>query len=210
MARLACVIEIEVFADIVCPFAYVGLRRWVERRQELGRDDVRLRVRAWPLEVVNGSPMDPVATAHKVAELQRQVAPKLFAHFDPDNFPVTTLPALALTNAAYRKDIITGESVALRLRTLLFDEGRNISQRDVLDGVARQFELPTVTGADTEAVLADHREGVERGVVGSPFFFLPGREGAFCPSLDISRRGDRLDIEFDRARFDELTEACFD
>jgi predicted DsbA family dithiol-disulfide isomerase len=203
------VIEIEVFADIVCPFAHVGLRRWVERRQQLGRDDVRLRVRAWPLEIVNGVPMDPGAMAHKVQELREQVAPDLFAGFDRHNFPVTTLPALALTHAAYRKDIITGESVALRLRTLLFDEGRNISQPEVLDGVARQFELPRVTGEDTAAVLADHRVGVERGVIGSPFFFVAGRDGVFCPSLDVSRSGDHLDIVFDQEHFDELTEACF-
>src|SRR6478735_6336015 len=40
---------IEVFADVRCPFAHVGLRRLVERRRALGRDDVRLVVRAWPM-----------------------------------------------------------------------------------------------------------------------------------------------------------------
>ena len=28
---------IEVFADVTCPFTHVGLRRFVERRGELGR-----------------------------------------------------------------------------------------------------------------------------------------------------------------------------
>jgi hypothetical protein len=47
---------VEVFADVGCPFAHVGLRRFVERRDELGRDDVVLWVRAWPLELVNARP----------------------------------------------------------------------------------------------------------------------------------------------------------
>ena len=48
---------IEVFADISCPFTHVGLRRLVEERARLGRDDVVLHVRAWPLELVNGAPI---------------------------------------------------------------------------------------------------------------------------------------------------------
>ena len=50
---------LEVFADVCCPFTHVGLRRIVRRRAELGRDDVVLVVRAWPLELVNGVPLDP-------------------------------------------------------------------------------------------------------------------------------------------------------
>ena len=33
---------VEVFADVLCPFAHVGIRRFVERRHAAGRDDVRL------------------------------------------------------------------------------------------------------------------------------------------------------------------------
>lgn len=201
--------EIEVFADIVCPFAHVGLRRWVARRDELGRHDVRLRIRAWPLELINGVPMDPVAVDHKVDDLRRQVAPQLFAGFDATTFPTTSLPALALTHAAYRRDLATGEAVALGLRRLLFDEGRNIAERAVLDELAASLEVPAVTDADAAAVLADHREGVERGVVGSPYFFTPDGEGVFCPTLDISRAGDHLAIDFDTAHFDALVDACF-
>ena len=90
-------IEIEVFADIVCPFAHVGLARWVAERDRLGRSDVRLRVRAWPLELVNGAPMDPAMVAHKVADLRRRVAPTLFDRFDPAAFPTSSLGGLALT-----------------------------------------------------------------------------------------------------------------
>src|SRR5262245_18171405 len=45
---------IEVFADVVCPFTHVGLRRLVGYRERAQREDVAIRVRAWPLELVNG------------------------------------------------------------------------------------------------------------------------------------------------------------
>ena len=50
---------VEVFADVLCPFTHVGLPRFVDRRRALGRADVTLQVRAWPLEIVNGQPLDP-------------------------------------------------------------------------------------------------------------------------------------------------------
>lgn len=65
---------IEVFADVVCPFTHVGLRRLVERRHELGSSAV-LRVRAWPLELVNGEPLAADVVAEEVRELREQVAP---------------------------------------------------------------------------------------------------------------------------------------
>jgi len=203
------VTEITVFADIVCPFAHVGLHRWAAHRDRLGRHDVRLLVRAWPLEIVNGTPMDPDAMQHKVDALRRQVAPELFAGFDAARFPATSLPALALTHAAYRVGAATGEAVALHMRRLLFDEGADISERSVLAEVGRAFGLPEVTDADAEAVLADHRDGVRLGVVGSPHFFLPDGQNAFCPTLDISRRDGELDIHFDTARFDVVAAEMF-
>ncbi|MCC6183750.1 MAG: disulfide bond formation protein DsbA, partial [Microthrixaceae bacterium] len=57
---------IEVFADVTCPFTHVGLRRMVAARQAQGRDDVVLRVRSWPLEVVNGAPLDAAFVAEEV------------------------------------------------------------------------------------------------------------------------------------------------
>ena len=85
---------IEVFADVACPFTHVGLRRLVERRDELGRTDVRLRVRAWPLEVVNGEPLDPAFIEEEVDDIRAQVAPDLFTGFRRGAFPASTLSLL--------------------------------------------------------------------------------------------------------------------
>ena len=92
---------VEVYADVACPFTHVGLRRFVERRAELGRDDVPLWVRAWPLEIVNGEPLDPHFIAEEVDDIREQVAPTLFAGFVERSFPASSLPALTLAAAAY-------------------------------------------------------------------------------------------------------------
>ena len=90
---------IEVFADVGCPLTHVGLRRFVERRAELGRDDIVLHVRAWPLEIVNKRPLDPAFIAEEVGEIREQVAPDLFVGLGEASFPASSLPALALAAA---------------------------------------------------------------------------------------------------------------
>ena len=64
---------IEVFADVWCPFTHVGLREVAAMRQRLGRSDLVIRVRAWPLELVNGTGLDPIATRSHVEHLREQV-----------------------------------------------------------------------------------------------------------------------------------------
>ncbi len=200
---------IEVFADIVCPFTHVGLQRLVERRRQLDRDDVRLLVRALPLELINGEPMDPEAVAAKVASLREQVSPELFVGFDPSRFPSTSLPALALTNAGYRRAPATGEAVALELRRLVFDAGVDVSRPEVLAGVAERHGIETGDPVDEAAVLADLEESRQRGVIGSPHFFIPGGESLFCPTLELARTGDALDIALDIERFGRLVDSSF-
>ena len=177
---------LEVFADVVCPFAYVGLRELLQRRAALGRDDVRLVVRAWPLELVNGKAVDPHFIGEEIDEIRPQVAPDAFAGFDPTQFPHSSLPALALTAAAYDRDLATGEAVAMALRHLLFEAGRDVADPAVLAEVAARFDLPDPATLGDAAPRAEWRDGQQRGVVGSPHFFLAG-ESWFCPVLDISR-----------------------
>jgi predicted DsbA family dithiol-disulfide isomerase len=177
---------IEVFADIWCPFAHVGLRAMVSRRRTLGLDDLQLWIRAWPLELVNGKPLDAGEVAEEVADLRAQVAPDLFAGFDESTFPTTSLPALALAASAYRRNIRTGEQVSLALRNALFEERRDISDAGLLASIARSYGIDDASPDDDETVRNDWRDGQRRGVKGSPHFFCGG-VSAFCPALDISK-----------------------
>jgi len=200
---------LEVFADVWCPFAHVGLRLVRARLQDLlGANGVSLRVRAWPLELVNGRPLDPQTTAHHVADLRAQLGNGWFAGFDPSAFPDTTLPALAVAAAAYRSGRAVGERVSMALRDALFEEGRNVADPEVLLAIADQHGV-MVEPVDQQAVLADWRDGQLRSVKGSPHFFC-GRTGMFCPSLTIERqRGGALRIAPDRERLERFIDQCF-
>ena len=199
---------IDVFADIGCPFTHLGLVRFVTRRAELGRDDVDLRVRAWPLELVNGAPLDPDFIAEEVDDLREQVAPDQFRGFDRDAFPSTSLPALALASAAYALDDRTGERVSLALRDLVFEQGVDVTDETVLRQVADDHGVPA-DSIDPQRVIDEHRDGVRRGVIGSPHFFTPAGD-FFCPALDIHRDEDgHLHIQPRVESFEAFLAGCF-
>ncbi len=199
--------EVTVFADVVCPFAYIGLTRLLERRHQLGRDDVRLRVRAWPLELVNGRPVDGAFIAEEIDEVAPQVAPDLFGGFDPAKFPASSLPALALTAVAYERGPDKGERVAMEVRRRLFELGQDVGDPAVLRQIADEVGVAVPT--DVEPALAEWRLGQELGVVGSPHFFVGG-ESVFCPVLDISRDAEHhLHVHVDRAAMEHLVALCF-
>ena len=199
---------IEVFADIWCPFTHVGLRLVADRRLVRRRGDIAIRVRAWPLELVNGGPLDASRVEHHVRELRDQVAPDMFRGFAPTTFPETTLPALSLAACAYAASDAVGEAVSFELRDALFEHGLNISDPYVLREIAREHRLGIPTEQDQAAVLADWHEGERRGVRGSPHFYCNGRD-VFCPSLDISHDEEQLRLSKDLPALDSFLDACF-
>jgi len=191
---------IEVFADIWCPFAHVGLRIVLAERERRGRTDVPLVVRSWPLELVNGAPMNPERTAEHVHHLREQLVPDLFIDFDPSHFPTTTLPALALVRGAYRVSNQLGEIASLAVRDELFERGHDIADRAVLNALAARLGIPEADDSDRSGVIADWEDGKQRGVVGSPHFFC-GEHAAFCPSLQITKvDGSGPHISIDRTK----------
>lgn len=199
---------VEVFADVTCPFAHVGLRRFVALRTSLGISRPILRVRAWPLELVNGEPLEPGVVAQHVTELREQVAPDLFAGFARDVVPASSMPALELVAGAYERGDLTGERVSLRVRDALFERGLDISDADVLAGIASSEGVSIDPDEAALIVLRDYEEGRRREVRGSPEFFLDGR-GWYCPSLHIEKVGGSLRIEPDVETVDAFLAACF-
>jgi predicted DsbA family dithiol-disulfide isomerase len=191
----AAALVVEVFAEVGCPFTHVVLRRFVAERKARGRaSDVLLRLKAWPLELVNGRPMSSSAVAVEVAAIRAQVEPTMFSGFAASAFPRSTMAALAFAADAAAKDLAAGESVSLELRDRLFERGEDISSNRVL------FELATAHGlavppadfdeVDRSAVRAEHEEGRARGVAGSPHFFV-GDDDFFCPAHTIEHTPER-------------------
>ena len=199
---------IEVFADIWCPFAHVGLRTIEELRAGVGRSDVAIWVRAWPRELVNGAGLDPAATWEHAEDLRDQVAPNLFSRLDVARFPTSTLEALALANRAYRTDLQVGERVSFALRDALFEEGRDISDPVTLEYLAHDLGVVMPDESDRAAVLADWDEGGQRGVLGSPHFFC-GDTDMFCPSLNFTKDPvEGLSVVRDVSRLTAFAERC--
>ena len=192
-----------MFADISCPFTHAGLRRLVAAREGRG-SHVPIRVRAWPLEWVNGRPLDPDDVAAEVAALRRAVVPDLFAGFDPAALPRTTIPALGLAAAAYQLGDDAGEGVSLRLREALFEEGRDLTDPVELRAIGLEFGVEPLPGPAAEAaVRADWELGRTRNVRGSPHFFVGTRDW-FCPSLRVSHVGSAFDVSLDSAALDDF------
>lgn len=201
--------EIEVFADVSCPFTHVALTRLVAQRTELGRAEPLLRVRAWPLEAINGQPPGAEMVVPEIEALRGGVAPDLFVGFDPARLPSTTRPALASTAAALRVGPVEGERFALAVRHALFEEGRDVVDEAVLAELRDAHGVPAPTAADHASIDADHAEGVQRGVQGSPHFFAGG-DSFFCPSLDIHHDDDTgYTVRFDPEGFARFTAAAF-
>lgn len=199
---------VEVFADVTCPFAHVGLRRFVARRQEVSGSRPVLRVRAWPLELVNGKPLESSAVARHVEELREQVAPDLFRGFDSDLVPASSMRALELVAAAYDVDDSVGERVSLVVRDALFEHGIDLGNPEVLAGIAATEGITVNAGDAKRIVLHDYDEGKRRQVRGSPEFFIDGK-GWYCPSLNIEKVGDALRIEPDIEKVEAFLAACF-
>jgi predicted DsbA family dithiol-disulfide isomerase len=200
---------LEVFADVCCPFTHAGIHRLLVARAER-HADVALVVRAWPLEWVNGEPLDPGHVAREVAALRAQVAPELFAGFDRSAFPPTSIPAFGLAAAAYDRGTAIGEAVSLALRDAVFEHGLDVAEDDVLATIGRAHGLEPPDEAWTRArVESDRAEGARRGVVGSPHFFVGGR-GEFCPALRIRATDDGgFDVATDDARLAAFLDDAF-
>ena len=182
---------VDVFAEVGCPFTHVVLRRFVAERQARGKTgDVVLRVKAWPLELVNQRAMSAAGIAVEVAASRAQVEPAMFSGFTAASFPRTTIPAMALAAAAAEVSDAAGEAVSLALRDRLFERGEDIGSTRVLFEVATAHGVPVPPAdpdqLDRTAVLAEHADGQDRGVTGSPHFFV-GDQAFFCPGLKVER-----------------------
>ena len=176
---------IEVFADITCPFAHVGLKEVVRHVAAMDHP-IDVIVRAWPLEWVNGSPLDADAVAVKARALDEQLGVHEFSGLRADRWPATTVPALNLAASGYERDAVTGLAVSLELRAALFEEGVDIADGDELGSIAAAHDLARPDTQPSDAVRHDYDEGQARGVQGSPHFFV-GNDGFFCPALDLGK-----------------------
>ena len=187
---------VEVYADITCPFAHVGLKRVIQHVREMS-EPADVIVRAWPLEWVNGAPLAYDAVLVKARALTEQLGVSDFDGLRAEAWPSSTIPALELAGAASARDHATGLAVSLDLRAALFERGEDISDPQVLAALAAAHGLTPPPAGSSAAVQADYDGGRARGVQGSPHFFVAS-DDFFCPALDLGHDdGGHLTARFD-------------
>ena len=188
---------IEVFAEIACPFTHACLQTIVGERERRETNVPRLRIRAWPLELVNGRPMSPKRVAEEIAALRAQVAPQMFRGQDATLVPSSAIAAFGLAASAYRRSDEIGEAVSLALRTALFEEGRDLLDDTVLSEIGAPFRVEPLSLHDAAAAVdADWQAGSARGAKGSPHFFCGDREW-FSPSLVVEKHDGSITVRRD-------------
>ncbi len=187
---------VEVYADITCPFTHVGLKRVMQHVSEMS-EPAEVIVRAWPLEWINGAPLDIDAVLVKAKALTDQLGVDDFTGLQADAWPASTIPALNLAASAYERNAATGLAVSLELRAALFEHGDDVGDPAVLARIAAAHELPAPTSETSDAVQSDYDGGLARGVKGSPHFFVAS-DDFFCPALDLGHDADgHLTARFD-------------
>jgi len=158
--------ELWEWAEYYCPWCYVAAVR-LHRVMPEYRGRVKLRQRAFPLEIYGGGPPDRNELELEIWLAALQEPEAVFKPFKED-WPSTTLPAFEAAWCAFQQDETVGHDFDLRIRKAFFSEGRNIGQREVLLELAReagldidQFNQLFNSGNARTAVLEEGRLGKE-------------------------------------------------
>src|SRR5262249_48936799 len=133
---------IQVWSDLLCPFAYVALLRLRRARERLGLHGiVRLEHRTFPLELFNG-PHPRRGTDTEAVGLGQIEPDAQFRGWSAadDLHPPPVLVAAEAAMAASAQSLEAGEALDLALRRAFWTRSRSISHRKVILEVAG--ELP--------------------------------------------------------------------
>jgi len=131
--------ELWEWAEYYCPWCYVAAVRLHKILPEYqGR--VRLRQRAFPLEIYGGGPPNRQELELEIWLAALQEPEAVFKPFR-EVWPSTTLPAFEGAWCAFQQDEGAGHEFDLRIRRAFFAEGRDIGQREVILELAREASL---------------------------------------------------------------------
>ena len=146
---------IEVWSDLLCPFAYVGLLRLRRSRERLGLD-VKIEHHTFPLELLDGPhPRRGTDTeAVGLGQIEPEAGFRVWTAAD-DRYPHTVLLAAEAVHAASAQSLTGGEELDLALRRAFWTQSRSISHRLVILDIAAT--VPEVDVGELTAALDDGR-----------------------------------------------------
>lgn len=191
--------RVEIWSDIVCPWCYIGKRRFEKALAQFdGRDEVEVIWRSFQLDPTReigagGSVYENLAkkygrTIEEARAMTAQTAATAAGEglsYDFDRYhPINTFDAHRLLHLAQEAGV--QNAVKERFLRAQFTEGENLERPDTLVRLAAEAGLPEaearrVLASDEYAdeVRADIREMQELGGNGVPFFVIDGRYGVY-------------------------------
>ena len=188
---------VEVWSDVVCPWCYIGKRRFEKALEGFAhRDQVRVVWRAFELDPSAPAERDPAqsqaerlarkygtTTAQAQAMVDRvvQAAAQEGVQFDIDRaHPGNTFLLHRLLHLAHARGL--QDAVKERFFRGYFCEGAAVGKPEAaaalaIDAGLDADEVQGVLASDlyTEDVRSDQREARELGITGVPFFLLARR-----------------------------------
>jgi predicted DsbA family dithiol-disulfide isomerase len=182
--------KVEIWSDIMCPFCYIGKRRFEKALSQFpGADNVEIEWKSFQLnpemktdtnkninqylaEIKNWSLNQAQEMNDRVALMAKDEG----LHYD-FNKAIVANSFDAHRLIQYAKTLKKGDEAEERLFKAYFTEGKNISDRSVLIDLAEDIGLNKNEAEDvlkndkfTENVNDDILEAAKIGVTGVPFF----------------------------------------
>lgn len=189
--------QIEIWSDVICPWCYIGKRRFEKALSEFEhRDGVNVIWRSFELDPrapqqhpgtldemlarkYGVSPQQAQAMNARVTALARDVG---LEYRLSEARPGNTLDAHRLLHFAASKQL--GDRATERIMHAYFCEGLAVGDPAQLARLAPEFgideqEAQALLESDAylEAVRADEARAAELGITGVPFFVFDGKSG---------------------------------
>ena len=188
------ILRIDIWADYVCPFCYIGSTRLMKALEETGlRDGAEIVYRSFQLDPdAKSGESSPyyISLAEKYGISQeeardriRQVAMMASRdglNFTEELFHVSTFDAHRLGHLARKKGM--GVRFTEAMYRSYFVDGLDISSRDVLLAIAIEAGIPNDEAIDvldgrgySSDVKKDQKDARDYGITGVPFFVIDGK-----------------------------------
>jgi predicted DsbA family dithiol-disulfide isomerase len=190
---------IQVWSDLLCPFAHVAIHRLRTTRAELGMDGaVRLDHHTFALELFNGPHSRPGTDSEAVGlgQLAPEIGFRLWTQ--PDwTYPSTVLLAAEAVHAAKAQGLQASEDLDAAVRRAFWFDSRPIGHRRTILDIAAEVESVDAgelaaaldSGRSRSAVMDDHAVAVTDAVQGSPHLFLPDGTDVHNPGIEVRWEG---------------------
>ncbi len=187
---------IQVWSDLLCPFAHVAIHRLRVARERLGVDVV-LDHHTFALELFNGPHPRPGTDSEAVGLGQLEPAAGFRLWSQPDwAYPSTVLLAAEAVHAAKEQGPKASEELDHALRKAFWLESRSIAHRQVILDVATEIGIDTTAlaaalddGRARSIMMADHAVAVTDAIQGSPQFVLPDGSSVHNPGITVRWEG---------------------